>query len=78
MQDRPDPRGPARPPANPDRPFPVRYALCYTPRAGFHPPARRVWREASCTDLREISATIPEGGLPARRIVDPPLPALSV
>jgi hypothetical protein len=51
MLDRPDTRGPARPPADPDRPLPVRYALCYTPLAGFHPPDRRVWREASCTDL---------------------------
>lgn len=51
MLDWPDPRGPARPPANPDRPFPVRYALCYSRLAGFHPPDRRVWREATCTDL---------------------------
>ena len=51
MLDRPDPGGPARPPANPDRPFPVRYALCYTRLAGCHPPDQRVWREATCTDL---------------------------
>jgi hypothetical protein len=51
MLDWHDPRGPARPSANPDRPFPVRYAVCYTRLAGFHPPDRRAWREATCTDL---------------------------
>jgi hypothetical protein len=41
MLDRPDP----------DRPFSVRYALCYTRLDGCHSPERRVWREATCTDL---------------------------
>jgi hypothetical protein len=51
MLDWRDPRGPALPPANPDRSFSVRYALCYTRLDGVHPPDQRVWREATCTDL---------------------------